>query len=165
MTRRVPGRILLIALLGMAVVAIGGAANAFWGGLGGGTGDGTTATTVAVTLSPGTPTATLYPGGQADVVLTVTNTNASAVRIGSLALDTGQGTGGFAVDAGHAGCDVSALSFTTQSNGGAGWNVPGRVGAVNGTLSVTLANALAMGVNAANACQGASSTVYLVAGP
>jgi hypothetical protein len=57
------------------------------------------------------------------------------------------------------------LSFTTQTNGGAGWTVPGKIGTVNGTLSITVMNALAMGVGAANACQGASLTSYLAAGP
>jgi hypothetical protein len=107
----------------------------------------------------------LFPGGVTNVVLTVSNPNPYSVRIGSLALDTGQGTGGFAVDAGHAGCAVSTLTFTTQTNGGAGWTVTGRLGAVDGTLSVNLPNALAMGSGAANACQGASYTVYLAAGP
>jgi hypothetical protein len=165
MSPRILRRMLLASLLGILALAVGGAAYAYWSGSGSGAGSGATGTTVAVTLSPGTPTATLYPGGQANVVLTVSNPNTSQVRIGSLALDTGQGTLGFAVDAGHSGCAVSTLSFTTNTNGGAGWTVPAKVGAVDGTLSVTLTNALAMGVSAANACQGASSTVYLAAGP
>jgi hypothetical protein len=35
---------------------------------------------------------------------------------------------------------------------------------VDGTLAVTLTSAVAMGLDAANACQGASATVYLAAG-
>lgn len=162
--RRLTRRMLLVCLVVVPALA-GGAASAVWTGSGGGAGSGTTGTTVAVTLSPGTPTASLYPGGQGNVVLSVSNPNASPVRIGSLALDNSQGTGGFAVDAGHSGCAVGTLSFTTQTNGGAGWTVPAKVGAVDGTLPVTLTNALTMGVGAANACQGASTTVYLVAGP
>jgi hypothetical protein len=161
----VPRRLVLTSLVAVIAVSVGGVAYASWTGSGSGTGSGATGTTVALTLSPGTPAATLYPGGQTDVVLIMSNPNASPVHVGSLALDTAQGTGGFAVDAGHSGCAVSALSFTTQSNGGAGWTVPAKVGAVNGTLLVTLTNALAMGVGAANACQGASSTVYVAAGP
>ena len=132
------------ALLATLALPVGGTAFAAWSGSGSGTGSATTGTTVAVTLSPGTPSATLYPGGHGNVVLAVSNPNASPVRIGSLSLDTGQGTLGFGVDGGHSGCAVSTLSFTTQTNGGAGWNVPAKVGAVNGTLSVTLTNALAM---------------------
>ena len=162
---RLSSRLVLTSLLVVLSLAGAGAANAYWRGSGTGAGSGATGTTVPVTLTPGSPTATLYPGGLTNVVLTVTNSNAYSVRIGSLALDTSQGTGGFAVDAGHSACAVSTLSFTTQTNGGAGWTVPGRVGAVNGTLSVTLTNALAMDSSAANACQGATYTVYVAAGP
>ena len=165
MIPRTARRMLLTSLLVVLAVPIADAANAYWNGSGGGAGSGTTGTTLAVTLSPGTPAAGLYPGGQANVSLVMSNPNASPVRVGSLALDTGLSPTGFVVDTGHSGCDVSALSFTTQTNGGAGWNVPAKVGAVNGTLTVTLTNALAMGVAAADACQGASYTVYLAAGP
>lgn len=162
---RMPRRMILASLLVILALPVGDAAYGYWRGSGSGAGSATSGTNLAVTLSPGTPTADLYPGGQANVVLTVSNPNVYAVQIGALALDTGQGTEGFAVDAGHAGCAVSTLSFTTQTNGGAGWTIPAKIGAVNGTLSVVLTTALAMGVGAANACQGASSTVYLVAGP
>jgi len=164
MSRRTPARLLVVSVLVVLAVAVAGAANAYWRGSGNGSGAGATGSTVAVTLTPGTPTATLFPGGTANVVLTVSNPNLSPVYVASLSRDTGQGTGGFAVDAGHSGCAVSTLSFTTQTNGGAGWTIPAKVGAVNGTLSITLPSALAMGVTAANACQGASATVYLVAG-
>jgi hypothetical protein len=97
-------------------------------------------------------------------VLSVSNPNGSAVVVGSLALDTGQGSGGFAVDAGHAGCDLASLSFTLQTNAGTGWTVPAKAGAVNGVLSVRLTNAATMAIGAANACQGAHFTVYLVVG-
>lgn len=60
------------------------------------------------------------------------------------------------------GCDVLALSFTTPTNRDAGWTAPAKVGAVNGS---TLTNALTMGVGAANASQGASSTASLATSP
>jgi hypothetical protein len=164
MKRRMTRRILLALLLVFLALPAGGAAQAYWKASGTGVGSATTGTNVAVTLSPGTPTATLYPGGQSDVMLSVSNPNMSPVRIGSLALDTGQGTLGFAVDAGHSGCVLSTLSFTTQTNGGAGWTVPAKVGAANGTLAITLTNALSMSAAAANACQGAIHTVYLATG-
>ena len=124
MRPRLPSRRLPVSLLAVLAVALGGTAHAYWGGLGGGTGAGTTGTTVAVTLRPGTPTVGLYPMGQADGVLTVSNPNPYAVSIGSLALDPGQGAGGFAVDGAHSGCGVSTLSFTTQTHDAAGWTVP-----------------------------------------
>jgi hypothetical protein len=163
MTRRRRLAILGLAVLGLVLVPIGGIAAAYWGGTGGGTGTSSTGTVVPVSLTVGTPTASLHPGATANVVLTATNSNAATVRINALSLDTASGTGGFAVDAGHSGCNVAALSYSTQTNGGAGWTVPARVGLVNGTLNVTLTNALGMSASAANACQGATFTVYLVA--
>ena len=150
--RRRPIAIAIAAL----IVLVGGVAVAYWGTTGNGSAAAATGSVSALTLTPGTPTAQLYPGGQATVVLTITNPNASSVKVGSLALDTTQGTGGLAVDAGHSSCGVASLSFATQTNGGAGWIVPG-----SGSLPVSLANALSMGTSAANACQGATFTVYL----
>ena len=156
-------RVLAFVLpLGVMTLVALSSATGVWHHSGSGTG-AATGTSVAVTLSPGSATAGLYPGGSANVVLTVTNPNMFAVPIGSLASDTGQGTAGLAVDAGHSGCAVGVLTFTTQTNGGAGWTVPAKVAGVNGTLPITLTNALAMGSGAANACQGASLTVYLAA--
>jgi hypothetical protein len=152
--RRAPLALLLTAL----TLLVTGVAAAYWSTTGGGSAAAATGDTSPVTLTPATPTAQLYPGGQGTVVLTVTNPNAGQVRVGSLALDTSQGTSGFAVDGGHAGCGLASLSFATQTNGGAGWTVPG-----SGVLSVTLTNALSMGAGAANACQGAAFSVYLTA--
>lgn len=162
---RVPGRPLLILLLVMPAVVIGGIAAAYWTGPGTGAGSSRTGTTQPVILTPATPTAGLYPGAEADVVLTVSNPNESEVVIGSFGLDLGQGEGGFAVDAAHSGCAISDLSYTPQTNEGAGWTVPRRVGDMDGRRTVRLPNALAMGLDAANACQGADITIYLEAGP
>jgi hypothetical protein len=162
MNRHILGIVAMVVAI--VVVTIGGAgvAYAYWTAGGAGTGFGATGTTVPLTLSSGTPTASLLPGGQTGVVLTMTNTNSANVKVSSLALDTTQGPGGFSVDASHTGCTLTALSFATQTNGGAGWTVPGKVGATNGTLTVTLTNALSMSLSAVNACQGATFTVYLL---
>jgi len=149
----------------MIALAAASTALAYWRTSGSGSGSGTTSTTQAITLSSGTPTGGLYPGGTSDVALSVDNPNSTRVRIGSLALSTGQGTAGFDVDGGHAGCATSALSFTTQTNGGAGWTVPAKVDSTDGSLAIDLANALSMSAGGAIACQGASFTVYLTAGP
>jgi hypothetical protein len=154
------GTVPLTLMVTAVVLLAAGSATAYWVASGAGSGSASTGTTSAVTLSPAAATAGLYPGGQASVVLTVTNPNVSSVRVGSLVLDTGQGTGGFAVDGGHSGCGLATLTFATQTNGGAGWTVPGSAG-----LSVTLTNALSMGTGAANACQGATFSVYLTATP
>lgn len=162
---RVPGR-MMVFLVVVAPLLVAGVAGAYWTGSGGGgLGSGNTGTTQPVTLTPATPTDELYPGARADVVLTVANPNGSPVVITSLRLDQTRGTGGFAVDAGHAGCTTSALTYTTQTNGGTGWTVPARAGASDGILSIRLGDALAMAADSPNACQGASLTVYLAAGP
>ena len=157
-------RLAVASAAGLALIGLGGSAVAHWTAGGTGTGTAPTGTATAVTLTNGTPPQGLYPGARADVTLVATNSSATTVTIGSLTLDTAQGTGGFGVDSDHAGCDVSALSFTTQTNGGAGWTVPPRAATVDGTLAITLPQAVAMSVDAANACQGASFVVYLAAG-
>jgi hypothetical protein len=166
MNARTLRRLVVVTVVLTSVGALAASeAGAYLSASGDGAGTAATGTTVAVSLSPGTPTSTLYPGGHASVTLTVSNPNFSPVRVGSLALATTQGTGGFSVDGGHPSCAVAALGFTTQTNGGSGWTVGKKVGAVNGTASITLTNALEMATSAANACQGATFTVYLAAGP
>lgn len=157
-------------LLGIAIIttvlsAVCGSAYGLWTSTGTGSGSGSAGATVAVTLSPAGTGGTLFPGGQASVVLTVANPNSASVRIGSLSLDTSQGTGGFTFDASHSGCATTSLSFVGQTNAGNGWTVPGKVGTFNGSLSITLPSALMLAANAANACQGAISTIYLIASP
>jgi hypothetical protein len=155
---------IVAAVVATIAAAVGTAAVAYWPATGPGTATAASTTVQTVTLTPGTPAAQLYPGGTADVVLTISNPNLFSVRIGSLALDPGQGTGGFAVDPAHQSCATSVLAFGAQTNGGAGWSAPAKSGAVDGALAVTLSNALTMSAAAASACQGASFTVYLVAG-
>lgn len=155
------------ALVMTTMLGVAGTASALWFASGAGYGTGTTAgTSSALVLTPGaSPSGALYPGGTADVVLTISNPNTAAVHFAALALDPDQGAGGYAVDPGHSACTLSAVAFSTQSNGGAGWAVPGKAGTVDGTLAVTLVNALAMSADAVSACQGASFTVFLEAQP
>lgn len=151
--------LVVVAAVVLVTVATVTGATAYWRGAGIGTGTASTGTAQPVTLSPGTAAAQLYPGGQAAVSLTISNPGPASVRVESLGLDTGQGSGGFAVDAGHSTCNLSVLSVTAQTNGGAGWAVPG-----GGSSAVTLPNAISMSMSALSACQGASLTVYLRAG-
>jgi hypothetical protein len=159
---------LVVALLVALAVAAGAAA--YFTSTGSGSGSASVGSTQAVTITAGTPTSALYPGGSADVAATISNPNSTAVHLHSLALDTSQGGGtGFDVDTTHknAGCTVAAaaLGYTTQTNGGGDFVVPAKVGNTNGSLPVDLANAISMGAGAANACQGATFTVYLKVGP
>lgn len=166
-SRLILAPVTVLALALTTILAVVGAASALWFSSGSGSGTGTTAVTAsALTLTPGTsPSGALYPGGNADVVLTISNHNTAAVHVAALTLDPDQGSGGYSVDPGHSGCVPSALAFSTQSNGGAGWTIPGAAGAADGTLAVTLVNALSMSPAASNACQGATFTVFLKAQP
>ena len=150
----------MTVLLPVLVVGATGVGLAYWTRSGAGSGSGTTGTTQAVTLTPGTASSQLFPGGQSAVAVTVTNPNPGPVKVGSISLDTTQGTGGFAVDGAHNTCGVAVLSFPTQTNGGAGWTIP-----ASGSSVLSLASSLSMSMDAANACQLASFTVYLKVGP
>lgn len=154
-----------VLVAGVLVAAVGASAFAYWSADGAGKGNGSTGATVAVTLSPGVAAPDLRPGGEGNVVLLVTNPNSTVAQFGSLTLDATQGDEGYAVDAAHSDCGLTALDYTTQTNGGAGWAVPAASGGDDGTLAVTLSDALAMSGDAADACQGAALTVYLTAGP
>jgi len=147
------------------VLGVATAAFAYWSGAGSGAGDAAAGTAQPLTVTAGTTTAQLHPGSQADVALVVSNPNPFTARVGSLTLDTSQGTGGYAVDGAHSGCGLSALTFTPQTNGGNGWYVPPKVGATDGSLSIDLSNALSLAANAGAACQGATVNVYLTASP
>jgi hypothetical protein len=154
------------ALLLTAIVAVVLAAGAiaYWTATGNGSATTALGSPEQLTLGPGTPGAQLAPGHDSNVAAIATNTNPYFVQIGSLMLDTGAGTGGFDIDAGHSGCDPSVLHFTPQNNGGAGWRVPPKLASTDGTLAFEISDALSMDLDAANACQGASITVHLIAG-
>jgi hypothetical protein len=151
------GKVAVAVLIALGVAA---GAAAYFTSTGSGSGSANVGTTQAVTITAGSPTSSLYPGGSADVRATISNPNSVQVRITSLALDTGEGTSGYSANA--SGC---ALSFTTQINGGSGWTVPPKFGSLNGTLDVDLIDAISMGAGAANSCQGQTFTVYLKVGP
>lgn len=152
------GSALVAAALFLATGAVG-----YWTAPGSGTASATLDNPLALTMSPGTPATQMSPGTSASVAASVSNPNPYAVQISSITLDNAQGSGGLAVDAGHSGCGLSVLSFTTQTNSGAGWTVPAKVGVTPGSLTISMSSALAMATSAANACQGATFTVYLAA--
>ena len=164
MRRRIESRKTLLAVVAAvaAALALSSGAIAYYSSTGSGSSPASVGSPDPLTIAARTPTASLlYPGASAEVDATVSNPNPFPVRINSLVL----GSGGIAADSGHAGCDTSALHFTSQSNGGNGWDVPAKVGATDGTLDVALAGAIAMDTTAANACQGATFTISLEAGP
>jgi hypothetical protein len=150
-----------LAVAAALAVGLAAGALAFWSATGSGTATATLDNPLELTLGPGVSSDPIAPGDAAGVAVVAVNPNPYTARLQSLSLDTGRGTGGFAADASHSGCGLGALSFATQTNGGAGWAVPPKVGSTNGTLLIELPDALAMSSTAANACQGTSFTVYL----
>lgn len=144
----------LVALLAAA------AASAYWTVRGAGQGTVSAETVASVTLTPGTATTDLYPGRSGDVAVSIANGNTYRAFVGSLVLDTSRGTNGVSVSGGQPGCDPAVLSYTTQSNGGAGWFVP-----AGSALDLDLTNAVDLGTGAASECQGATFIVYLLAAP
>jgi len=156
MSRIKISRLAAVAVTGLLVAGV--AAYGAWSVSGSGTGSAAAATASSLALTPGTPGTALYPNGSADVATTIANNNPFPVHVSSIALDSGQGTNGFAVDAGHSTCDLSTLSFAAQTNGGSGWDVP-----ANGTLDVDATDAVSMSGSAGDPCQGASFTLYLTA--
>ncbi len=153
MTRKRIVRTTVAAAVGLLVA--GSVAYAAWTVNGGGTGTASATSAVALTLSAGTPSTSLYPGGSADVDTTAANSNPFAVAVSSVDLDTTQGTNGFSVDAGHSGCNLSSLSFTTATDG---WTIP-----ANSSIDIDAAGDIAMSTAANDSCQGATFTVYLTA--
>lgn len=163
MIRAIRHRARILKIAAPIVLALCAVSVAYWTGTGTGSATTTLDNPQAVTLSAGTPDTQLSPGAAATVASVASNPNPYAVTINSISLDTGQGTSGFGVDAGHGGCTLSTLGFTGQTNGGTGWTVPPMVASTPGSLSIEMGGALAMSAGASNACQGASFTVYLVA--
>lgn len=147
-------------VLAALMAATMGSAQAYWAGSGTGSASGSSGTQVPLVMSPGTPSTALRPAGESDVVLTISNPDTSPASLTSIALDTTQGAAGLSVDAAHSSCDTSAVTYATQTGA---WTVPARSGSVDGSLDVVLTDAIAMDVDAADACQGAELTVHLVA--
>ena len=156
MNRKRLVRLGVVAIVGLGIAA--GAAYAAWTVNGSGTGTASAASAQGLTLTAGSASGVLYPGASADVDTSVANANPFPVHVSSLALDTTQGQNGFAVDAGHSGCNLGSLSFTTATNGGSGWDI-----SANSSLDVDAASSISMGSGANDSCQGATFTVYLTA--
>lgn len=156
MNRKRLVRLAVTVVVGLSIA--GGAAYAAWSVNGSGSGTASAASAQSLTLTAGSASGVLYPGASADVDTSVSNANPFPVHVSSIALDTTRGQNGFAVDAGHSGCNLSSLSFTTATNGGSGWDI-----SANSSLDVDAATSITMGAGANDSCQGATFTVYLTA--
>jgi hypothetical protein len=147
--------LVLTLLIGGSVI---GVAIAAWTTGGSGSGQASAGTAASMTISAGTPSTSLYPTASAGVAAVVSNPNPYKVHVSSVSL------GAVTVDGGHSACNTASVSITSpQDNSGAGWDVPAKAGAVNGSLNLDLANAISMSNAANDSCQGATFTVALTA--
>lgn len=144
----------LIAFASVCVLAVAGAAIAYFTSTGSGTGTASVGTSSPVTLHA-TVTGNLYPGSSSSVSFTVDNPSSGSQRVGTITLAS------ISVDAGHSGCT------TAISGGNPDFSMPAVT--VNKTFAsgngqaVTQTGTLTMndtGVNQ-DACQGATLTLNL----
>lgn len=136
----------------LAVLLAGGAAWAYWRTTGSGTGLGATDTlqtvTVAALVGGDDPASALLPGGPAaEVILRITNPNASAVQVYGVT-----GNGAITADAGHAACTTTGVTFTAPSSP----ITPTVTVPASSTVLVRLPGAASMSTASLSACQGAT---------
>ncbi|MFL5797132.1 MAG: hypothetical protein ACJ77A_04255 [Actinomycetota bacterium] len=145
-----------ILALFTGLVLVAGIAFAAWTATGSGQGSAKAGSSQAVVVSAGTPTAFLYPTGSADVATSINNPNPFKVHVSSISLDSSQYTNGF--QASNVSCNTVSLSYTTQNNGGSGWDI-----AAGATLPLDLSNAVSMSNSANDSCQSNTFTIGLTA--
>ena len=145
-------RLWIVAALVIAFTAVSAIVFAEW--LATGTGEGNAAAGTAVELrvepvaSIGVDATRLVPGGTGDVEVVLFNDNPYEVEVRDIVQDG-------PITSDQDGCDATTheVSYMTQTGS---WIVPAA-----GDLFVRLVDALAMGVDAADACQGAEFAVPL----
>lgn len=141
-----------LSLIGasLAVFLIGSVVFAAWLVTGTGNGAAQATTADALTVTAGSTTPELYPGGSGDVTFTIGNTNDFPVSISSI---LGSGT---ITSSGPAACNASTgVSFDDQSS------VTGMTVPANGSLPVTLDDAASMDNTSDTTCQGQTFTIPL----
>ena len=136
------------------VLAIAGAAVAYFTTPGAGTGTATVGSSSAVTLHA-TVSSTLYPGASSPVTFTVDNPSSGSQRVATISLSS------ITVDAGHATCS------TVTTGGNPDFAMPAvtvnKSFASGNGQSVTPTGTLTMNETGVNqdACQGATLTLHL----
>lgn len=143
----------LLAAGGIVVVAsaVTLVASAYWRAQAGGTVTGQVAAMGTPTASASGAAGALVPGGSADLTVSIANPNPFAVTVDAIATDPG-GT----ASASDVGCDAAALVTVTIGS------VPATPVPAGGSVDVVLAGAVALGVSAPQACQGATFSLPLL---
>jgi hypothetical protein len=146
----------IVAAIGLVVALGGGVAYAYWTAHGSGSGNATNAGMQAVTvealIAGDNPASTLIPGGTADVVVRVANSNAYPVHIYSVA-----GNGAVTADAGHSACTTTGVTF----NAPAAPLSPTVTVPASGSTLVHLPGTASMSTASQSACQGATFQIPL----
>jgi hypothetical protein len=141
----------IAAAIALVVALGGGIAYASWSTSGSGSGSAATGNmqtvTVAAFVGGDAPSATLIPGGGADVILRVNNPNTYPVQVHSVT-----GNGPITADDAHAGCTTTGVTFTAPASPLS----PTVTVPANTTLLVHLPGAASMSTASQWSCQGAS---------
>ncbi|MCU1464921.1 MAG: hypothetical protein JWM72_849 [Actinomycetia bacterium] len=137
---RVRNTIALLVLVGGGLFGIH-AASAYFTSNGAGTGSGTAGTLVAPSGVTATAAQRLFPGGNADLSVTLNNTNSYSIEVAGIA----QG-GSITVSSG---CTTPAVTVPTQT-------LASPVTVAPGTHTVTIPNGLSMGIASSSDCQDAT---------
>ena len=137
---------LVTAAVAVLVVGVVGLVYAAWVTNGTGSGYAKASTAQSLTTSAVVPTATLYPGADGNVQVTINNPNSFPVRVTAIS-----GNGAITAAGGTGTCTASQVTFTNQS----GLTID--IAATNSTT--TLTNAAHMASNADDGCQGATFTI------
>ncbi len=130
----------------VAVVAVGGGvAYAAWSSTGSGSGTVGSTTSVNSTISPVAGATGLYPGGGVDFQVTITNPNAYAVQVASIAAGSSDEVNG---------CAAATVTSAAVSN---------PTGTINAGQSGTYTLHATMNANASDACKSQTFTLPLTA--
>ena len=141
-------RVFVTSFAALATFGAGVSAYASWLSTGSGTGFGTTGTAaIQVQAVVGGNSTSLYPGGQADVLVKVVNLNAYSVKVTSI-------TANGSVTAANS-CTPTGVTFASPTDySGAQFTL-----SASSTRTLVLANAASMSLASASACQGTTFSV------
>ncbi|MEV4538778.1 hypothetical protein AB0J82_33895 [Asanoa sp. NPDC049518] len=149
--RNMSQRTAIITLVAVIVTGIASVAWAAWSVTGQGTAT-VTAAEVTALQATARPTGSLFPGGTADIEISVTNPNEFAVEVQSFAQATD-----IVVDAAHAaGCPAGNVRLKATKK-----PIGERIEADGGRETFVVEDAVEMVYNAPESCMGASFEITL----
>lgn len=133
-----------------------GVAYAFWSTGGSGNGAATAGTVTALSVSAGSPTAGLVPGGTSNVTFVITNNNKANAQVTALTF-TNTGIAGFTdstFGTPQPSCTTTGVTWTVA--GLKTLTTPIVIAPNGGTYTLTLTGAASMDTTSDNGCQGAT---------